>query len=101
MKEQRKEPRNVFIDMGKVCIVGPGDQVFYDCKLVNISNHGVSFYSDIKIGKDQLVKVVLDDRDFTCSIVWRRKVDDLDSGIYHYGMEIVGEIDAWSKGLLV
>ena len=100
MKEQRKEPRNAYIGLGKVCIIGPENGIFYDCKVANISTNGLSFYSDIKIDKEHLIKVIVNNYEYTCSIVWRNKVDDMNLGKYHYGMQIVGEIDIWSKVLL-
>lgn len=86
--EKRKENRRGYIEIGMLSDVTPLSKEEIECKIINTSNYGMSVYSDHDLDVNELVKVRQGNSTVVYTVRWKRKADDINSGIYRYGLEV-------------
>jgi hypothetical protein len=92
--DRRKSPRHNAT--GLLAIFPRGESRAYDAKMFNYSDEGMSFATDVALNVMSQVDVqVAHSTDlrqatrFKGRVVWGRTIQDLDSGIYRYGIKFV------------
>jgi len=85
--DRRKELRRTGIGFGGLSIVSPFPVKEIECKTINISNNGVSIHCDKDLEKDEIVWIKASGSRHLFSVRWKKRVNDLDSGIFRYGLE--------------
>ena len=85
--ERRKEIRKADTGFGVLSPVSPYPVKEIEYKLINTSPNGISIYCDEDLEKDKMVWIKMSDSRHLFSVRWKKRVNNLDSGIFRYGLE--------------
>ncbi len=91
--ERREDPRRSVL--GTITLHHPNTARSYEGKMLNISKYGLSCDTDIFLNIMARVKVhvhqstdIYSNITFTGKVVWGMRIDDLNSGMYRYGIKL-------------
>jgi len=85
--ERRKEIRKADTGLGVLSPVFPYPVKEIEYKLINTSPNGISIYCDDDLEKDEMAWIEMGGSRYLFSVRWKKRVNDLDSGIFRYGLE--------------
>jgi len=91
--ERREDPRRTVL--GNITIYHPGTLRSYEGKILNISTYGLRCDTDISLNIMTPVKIhvhqstdIHSNMTFTGKVVWGMRINDLNSGMYRYGIKL-------------
>ncbi len=90
-KERRRNGRRKsFIDLGNTIPIASTKVIRpTECKIINISQNGISFYSDYDLAEKQLIRVAIKQNNDLYCVKWKKEVNDPNNGKFRYGLELL------------